>query len=506
MMSKKNFCTNFLSLIFLVVLFGCSSPRIEPKPVEEYLPEDTAHPPSELAKYEANLVEHYRDDLANFTDASRYSIDLVIGEIPSNVSGSLEVLYTNAESVALEEIYFRMFPNVGGDFLIVENLAVEGQSAKIVLEHEETAIRVDLPEPLMPGDTIEISMDFTQNVPSVMGGNYGLYIFLDDILALDSFFPIIPVYNEEGWNVEDPPPNADMIFTDAAFFEVRVSAPQDLVLVASGVESGSEVQAGRQVVSFIAGPQRDFYLAASPRFVSESLNVGGTLVTSYFPEEYREMGLLVLNTAVKALMFFSEELGAYPYAELDMVSTPMQAGGMEYSGAAAMALFLYETDATVGGMPGSIFLESAAAHEVAHQWFFNQVMNDQIDEPWLDEGFAQYATYLYYLGNGGETAAESYRQSWQDRWSRANFEEIPIGLPAAAYEPRQYSPIIYGRAPIFIGELEEVMGSETFREFLKQYIASYRWQIVRSQDFLSLAELSCGCELDDLFNKYGVIQ
>jgi aminopeptidase N len=133
-------------------------------------------------------------------------------------------------------------------------------------------------------------------------------------------------------------------------------------------------------------------------------------------------------------------------------------------------------------------------------------MNDQIDEPWLDEGFAQYATYLYFLGNGGEPEAESYRQSWQDRWSHANFEEIPIGLPAASYEPRQYSPIIYGRAPIFIGELEEVMGSEAFFEFLRRYIETFRWQVVNSQDFLSLAEKICGCELDALFDKYGVIQ
>lgn len=505
-MNKRIFSIPILLLLVALSAFGCSSPRIEQELVEENQPEDVPDSPSILAKYEANLVEHFRDDLENFSDATRYLIDLEISEDVSNVSGNMQVVYTNTESVPLEEIYFRLFPNVGGDFLIVENLVVNSQSVEIIQEYENTAIRVDLPEPLMPGDSVAISMDFTQNVPSVMGGNYGLYIYMDDILALDAFFPIIPVYNEEGWNVEDPPRNADMIFTDAAFFEVRVSAPQNLVLVASGVETGSEIQDGRQMAAFITGPQRDFYLAASPRFVSESLNVGGTLVSSYFPEEYREMGLLVLNTAVKALMIFSEELGDYPYAELDLVSTPMQAGGMEYSGAAAMALFLYETNATVSGLPGGVFLESAAAHEVAHQWFFNQVMNDQIDEPWLDESIAQYATYLYFLGSGGEIAAESYRQSWQDRWSRANFEEIPIGLPAAAYEPQQYSPIIYGRAPIFISELEEVMGSETFLEFLRRYMETFRWKVVNSQEFLLLAEQTCSCELDALFDKYGVIQ
>ncbi len=505
-MNNKSAINRTLSFFVVVLLAGCSTPLIDFYLDVENNVEVTKAFQAELSKYEPNLVEGFRNDLENFSDASRYLIDLEIGESVSDVSGSLEVVYTNTESVALEEVYFRLFPNAGGDFLIVENLKVNKQPVAAVLEHEGTALRVDLPEPLMPDDSVAISLFFFQSVPTVMGGNYGLYIFMDDILALDAFFPIIPVYNEEGWNVEDPPRNADMIFTDAAFFEVHVSAPQDLVLVASGVETGSEVKDGKQTVTYVAGPQRDFYIAASQRFVSESMNVGGTLVSSYFPEEYREMGLLVLNTAVKALMIFSEELGPYPYAKLDLVSTPMQAGGMEYSGAAAMALYLYEPDITFGGMPGEAFLESAAAHEVAHQWFFNQVMNDQIDEPWLDEGFAQYATYLYFLGDGGEIAADFYRQSWKDRWSRANFEEIPIGLPAAAYEPQQYSPIIYGRAPIFIRELEEVMGSETFFEFLKKYIETFRWQVVNTHDFLSLAEGTCGCELDDLFDKYGVIQ
>jgi hypothetical protein len=503
---KKIYILN-LMLLSVYLLTSCSSPIVEqitddPDQSEEFvLIRET-----ELERYEANLVEQFRDELRNFEDATRYSIDLEIGETLSDIAGSMVVVYTNTESVPLDEIYFRLFPNVGGDFLVVENLMINDQPLEINLEHKGTAVRVDLPEPLVPGNSVVISMDFSQNVPSVMGGNYGLYIFLDDILALDAFFPIIPVYDEEGWNVEDPPRNADMIFTDAAFFEVRVSAPQNLVLVASGVEKEAEVKDGKQIVTYVAGPQRDFYIAASQRFVSESMNVGGTLVSSYFPEEYREMGLLVLNTAVKALMIFSEELGVYPYAELDLVSTPMQAGGMEYSGAAAMALYLYERDALPGGMPASVFLESATAHEVAHQWFFNQVMNDQIDEPWLDEGFAQYATSLYFLGEGGEMAAKSYKQTWQDRWSRENFAEIPIGQPADSYETRQYSPIIYGRAPIFIDELAAHMGEETFSEFLRRYIDTYRWKVVDTQEFFSLAEQVCACELDDLFAKYGVLQ
>jgi hypothetical protein len=51
-------------------------------------------------------------------------------------------------------------------------------------------------------------------------------------------------------------------------------------------------------------------------------------------------------------------------------------------------------------------VEWLAAHEVAHQWWFGVVGNDQIDEPWLDEALTQYSTMLYYeKAYGPERAA-----------------------------------------------------------------------------------------------------
>ena len=37
-------------------------------------------------------------------------------------------------------------------------------------------------------------------------------------------------------------------------------------------------------------------------------------------------------------------------------------------------------------------------HEVAHQWWYNQVGSDQIMNPWLDEGLAEFSMYDYFAG------------------------------------------------------------------------------------------------------------
>ena len=454
-----------------------------------------------------NLTAEFQSDLEKLNQASVYTIDtiIVLEGTGIRLEGSEKVVYTNQESVPLEAIYFRLIPNVGGDYLAVSNIQIDGNPIESSLKFGNTALRLDLMEPLAPGESTIITMRFDAVVPSEMGGNYGLYVYLDDILALDAFFPIIPVYNEEGWNVEEPPRNADMIFTDAAFFSVTIDAPEEFVMAAGGKETDRVERSERQIVTFEGGPQRDFYLAASPRFVSESTSVDGVMLTSYFVEEFRPSGERVLEIGANALSAFSERFGPYPYNELDLVSTPMLAGGMEYSNIVAIGIYYYDPESTLRGTPGSVFLEAASAHEVGHEWFYCQVMSDQIDEPWLDESLVQYATYLYYLDAYGEQAAEAFKESLHQRWERVAKEPIPIGMPAKDYSPKEYGAIVYGRGALFFEALAEEMGRESFNGFLREYVDTFRWGIAEPVDLKDLAERSCECDLSQVFTDWGVI-
>ena len=344
-------------------------------------------------------------------------------------------------------------------------------------------------------------MDFEVKIPREMGGNYGLFGYFDGVLVLDEFYPVIPVYDDEGWNVEVPP-RGDVTYFDASFYRVRVTAPAGLTVVASGSEVSRESQGQEQVLTFAAGPVRDFYLAASEHYVVVSEQVGQTKVNSYAFPERTEGAQLALKTVASALRSFSARFGPYPYTEFDVVSTPMQALGIEYPGLTGIALALYDPHATVSGLPSTILLESVVAHEVAHQWFYNVVGNDQIDEPWLDEAVVQYVTGLYYVDVYGQGAAQSYRGSWTDRWQRVERAEIPVGLPSQAYTDEEYSPIVYGRGPLFVAALAEEMGQERFDEFLRDYYTSNQWGIGTAEVFRQLAEHHCGCDLTALFEAW----
>ena len=463
--------------------------------------------PDFLIELPNNLNALYQDDLSQFADAPVYTLGISLDQEDEifRVSGSQEVRYTNQETVALDAVYFKLIPNMGGDYLAVDDLMVDGQPVEAQLEYDATVMRVNLPAPLQVGEDVTISMDLDVVVPGTMGGNYGLFIYMDNVLALDAFFPIIPVYNDEGWNVEAPPQNADVIFSDVSFFKVTVDAPADFVIAAGGQLIEETVTDDRKVSIYEAGPQREFYLAASPDFVTESTDVDGVTLTSYFPEQFRQAGTSVLETARIALESYNARFGPYPFTELDLVSTPMQAGGMEYSSITALGLYLYDPEYILnGGLPGSVFLEGAAAHEVAHMWFYAQVMNDQIDHPWQDESLVQYATYLYYLDRYGERNAEGFKTTFADRWERVGREDISIALPAPAYQGAEYSAIIYGRGALMFDEFREEMGDAVFNQFLTSYVDQYRWQVVGPQDLLNAAEQTCDCDLSEIYSAYGL--
>jgi hypothetical protein len=449
-----------------------------------------------------NLVNGEQEILETSDGFSTYHIDIEISGDLRKLSGRQEVLYTNNEQDPLNEIYFRLFPNIVGGSSVVTSLKVDGFDNASDLEFANSAMRVPLPTPLQPGENVTISMNFELEIPSEMGGNYGLYGFFENVLVLDEFYPTIPVYNDEGWNVEIPPPNGDFPNNDAAYYVVRVKAPKDLTLVASGIIISEDQERNQQIKTYAVGPARDFYIAASDDFVVISQKFGEVTINSFSLEGGMEGAKLALGYAIDSMLSFNNRYGTYPYSELDVVSTPMLALGVEYPGVTAITLNVYDVDGEFSGLPNPVLLESVVAHEVGHQWFYNIVGNDQIDEPWIDEAITQYVTGMYYVDTYSQSSFLGYRQSWVDRWSRVEDADIPIGLPAGAYTGIEYGAIVYGRGPLFVEELAEVMGLSVFDEFMKDYYQTYKWGRSTSISFQQLAEEHCSCDLGDLFDEW----
>jgi aminopeptidase N len=230
--------------------------------------------------------------------------------------------------------------------------------------------------------------------------------------------------------------------------------------------------------------------------------VGQTTINSYAPTELVEGAEVALDYAENALQSFNDRFGPYPFTEFDLVSTTTFALGIEYPGIVAILVDLYDQSGSVRGGSAGALLEGVVAHEVAHQWFYSTVGNDQVDESWLDEALAQFATLLYYGDVYGPPGTAGFRGSLERRWNRVDRAEIPIGLPVRDYTAAEYGAIVYGRGPLFIEALAETMGQDKFEAFLPDYYRTYQWGIATGDGFKQLAEEHCTCELTPLFETW----
>lgn len=463
------------------------APRVPPSPIFDTDWDDRT-------PFAAGLRPDQQSVLNNRPGASVYHLAVTIAPDMTHVTGKESVRYTNTETTTLDTVVFRLFPNVLGGTSTVSNLTVDETSVMPALSMQNSTMRVPLPQPLSPGEQAVITMDFAVTVPVTVGRNYASFAYLDGILALPHFYPMIAVYDDEGWNAENPPPYGDVVYADTSFYLVKVTAPVSQTVVTSGVTVDTKTTGNTQNLTVAAGPMRDFYLAAAADFQRESRTVGKTTINSYAPAAVTDSNGLALDYVSSALETFNNLVGEYPFTELDVVATPTTAGGIEYPGAIVLALGLYQNTPD--------FFEIAAVHETAHQWFYSLVGNDQIDDPWLDESLVQYLTWLFYRQKFGQAGDAQMAQVMNGYWSRADTPDTPIGLPVQAYDERNYGAIVYGRGPLFFNALEKRMGTKPFDEFLRNYFQKYEWGIATPADLQSAAEDACGCNLDDIFAEW----
>lgn len=487
----------FASLLPIVLLLASCTNRQPPAGTD---PLKT--PWEDRSLFKPGLVVSQQRVLDELPGASIYHIEFNILDNLYEVKGTEEVRYTNTEDAPLEEIQLRLFPNILGGAMTVQNLTVDGQAVEPRYGLENSLMILPLAARLESGKSIVLNMDFFVTVPQRTDLNFGVLAYADNILALAHSYPMIAVFDDESWNAEIPPQSGDVTYADVSFFVVRVAAPKEVKVVTSGREL-SRTEAGEtQTLISVSGPARDFYLAASPEYAEITQKVGEITIRSYAPQASSSGSQLALDVAGRAVEDFSARYAPYPYTELDIVATPTSAFGIEYPGIIAVAERLYNVDGLLRGTPLSVYLESTVAHEVGHQWFYNLVGDDQLDDPWLDESLTQFATLQYYADEYGAGGAQGFRQSLEGRWETVGKAEIPIGRPVAAYSPQEYGAIVYGRGPLFFVALRDEIGTEAFDAFLQEYTEMLSWKIATPETLESLAEKHCACDLNGLFNEW----
>ncbi|MEV6318254.1 M1 family metallopeptidase [Streptomyces sp. NPDC051776] len=419
-------------------------------------------------------------------------------------TGRESVTFTNTTGGPLREVYLRLWGNAWDGCerpTPVRVTRVEGGTSR-GLSAGCTALRIDLPGPLAHGARTTVAFDVELTAPrrTERFGRDGPYTYLGNAL------PVLGVHDAQGWHLDRDVGFGESYYTLAAGFRVRLYHPSDLKVPTTGTavtvqgdgrngtgEGGNGTGAGRSgtgeggndgdgsarsVTTATAHRVRDFAWAAGPFATATTESQGGVRVTTFRPAATpAPVASSTRRLAAEALDDFGARFGRYPYSEADLVlhqgfgTTP---GDMEY--------------------PGLVLLNSRAAggatvHEMAHQWWYGIVGNDQFDAPWLDEGFAVYAEDLFRGDRRPDCRPATGMSRSMGHW--------------AGHEGA-WKSAVYKGGSCALHALEREIGGSAMARLMKDYARDHWHGVSTSASFRRAAQAVTARELGPFWREHGI--
>lgn len=434
---------------------------------------------------------------------SSYEIVLIYDDETKTAQCSTVVDYYNASSNALSALKFHLYPNAfseKGDGMIINAASeakaypngksyggIEISSVKIggndvLWQYDgdaDTFLIVPLGSELFPDERVKIEIDYSLSVPNI-NHRFG---WGKNAVNFANFYPIACVYREgEGFCCDDYMANGDPFYSDVASYSVTISYPKTMTLAAGGDNISTRKNGEYNSTTFTSKNVRDVAFVLSDKFEKISAKSGDTTVEYYFYDD--ENSKQSLEMAVKAVEFFSDKFGTYPYQNLAVVQTNFVHGGMEYP------RLVMISDAEQGEDYGYVIV-----HEIAHQWWYGVVGNDEYNTPWLDESLTEYSTALFYENHneysisydsivGG--AGDTYKFFLKIYSSIAGQVDTSMNRAIDEYatEP-EYVNNIYTRGILMFDALREIVGERKFYSCLKAYYDEFAYKNATADDFIN---------------------
>ena len=405
-----------------------------------------------------------------------------------------QITYFNNSSEKLPDLVLVVEPNRYPGAFNLQTISWKSGAAISDYSLAGTVLRIPLDSALPPGGRLDLVLSFESSLP----GQEAPYGYTERQTNLGDWYPFIPPFKPgEGWLLRERSGQGEYLAYETADFLVNLhlansnsASGQPLTIAASALpETGSETTQYR----LEAG--RSFALSISPLFQVQETLVGDVTVRSYTFPFHPAADKPALQETAKALDAFSEIFGPYPHLCLSVVEADFL-NGMEYDGLIFLSHAFYEY--YTGDQKSNLTI--IAAHEVAHQWWYGLVGNDQANEPWLDEALSTYSELLYY-----ERVYPQLASWWRE--NRIDFHEPQGWVDSTIYEysPQDFFPYrnaVYLRGALFLADLRQAIGDETFLAFLRDYLQQFSHRQSTGDDFFSVLAKHTNTDLSGITTAY----
>jgi hypothetical protein len=487
-----------------------------------------------------------------WTNTAAYRIDARLDPDAKRLSGELDVTYTNNSPDTLDVVRFEIAQNahapgavrtemgeVTGGTEIVRvtaggTLAPAGTRETPGVRYivEGTQMIVVLPQPLMPGASTDLEVDFAFTIPQA--GASGRMGYDEDTYFLAYWYPQIAVYDDlRGW-FTDPFTLGAEFYNSFASYDLTVEVPQGYLVMSTGdflnpddvlqpevVERMRQAHASDETVVIVsheqaragtatqAGPLRYRFQADRVPDVAFSATRGaqwdGTRAQTHGD------GYTAINTFWRTSAPRWSEVSRYQQHSIDFLSryTDMPypwphmtavegagiiGGGMEFPMMTLMGDYNARSDED---------LYAVTVHELAHMWWPMIVQSNERWFSWMDEGattFHENQSKEEFLPDGGNwdlpdqqtylRAAAADREGPMMRRSNYHYDGLAFGVAS------------YTKPATVLVALREVLGEETFLRAWRTFLSDWAYKHPTPYDLFNTFERVSGRDLDWFWHSW----
>ncbi len=479
----------FMVLMVAISLLAACSPVPETQPTVTPTPEPTAT----ATPTATPIPSPTPTPLPLDGQQTQYFIDATINYYNRFISIKSRSVYTNKTNRPIDEMVFIVYPTIF-DAVYMRSVQTGDGTPVTDFRWESHRMVIPLTDPLMPGEQIEFVHDYKLYMPD----REGVFGQTGRQLILSYWYPTIPPFDEEeGWLAYEISIVNSMFVGEYQSFE---SADFHVDLTFTDRHENMTIAAGALPIededgrsSFFLPLARTFSMAISDSFTVVERANDHTLVRSFSFPEVLESSEIALDLADQSISLYSDLFTPYDREVISVVQVDMGIN-MEFDGIILIQSSFY----WLYRDPPRSDLHIIIPHEIAHQWFFSLVGNNQAMEPWLDEALATYAEALFY-----EYIHPDQLDWW---WDTRVHNHLPRGsIDTTIYLPGgvpEYFNRVYRRGALFIQELRNAMGDEAFFDFINDYINQHKYQIATGEDFWMILNQHTGADLTEIVERF----
>ena len=479
-----------------------------------------------------------------------YRLQAELNPISKRLTGQGALTYHNRSPDTLEEVYVHLLHNLFApgarhntdvpwsvEGVELSRVAAQGQALAAGnregpgYEVDGTIMRIRLPKPLPPGESLALDFSWKLRIPpdgAPRGGQDGEAFFIS------YWYPQMAVYDDlSGWQIDQYLGNAEF-YLGYGNYDVALTLPAGWLVTSTGrllnpeevlsaqtrarLDSASHAKgivrvvtepdrtagtstaagtAGKLTWRFRADTVRDVSWATSAKYLWDATNaeVGdangdgspdtAAVHSFYRPEQRASHWGESARFSRHSVEFFSRYLLPYPYPHMTAVDGPTSCGGMEFP-----------MMTCIGGQWDTLGLYEVTTHEIGHMWFPMMVGSDEKRYAWMDEGLTQFgqSQAIADMFKGYDDEAKNRRAYLSLAEGGTEVELMRHGDRYPTYA--SYGIASYYKPATVLVALRGVLGRETFNQAFREYAQRWRYKHPSPSDLFNTFESVSGRDLD----------